>query len=474
MRLTIVIVYLSICMLLGLLARSRTKTSEDYALAGRKMPPWMASLSIAATLVGSGVTVGVGELGYSIGISGILYPTILGICLLISMWIAAARFRKSEKYTIPEMLEDYYGPGARLMVAVIGMIVFIPPTAAQFLVAGLILSALTGISQGVAITIAAFVLITYIMIGGMWALGYTDAFQMAFIYLGLTLLAIFSVIKFGSYGTILAQLPAGHGSWTAIGPVRLTAYLGVLLMFGFISQAWVQKSASVQTPAQAKWSGVIAGLLIFPIGFLAIFAGLVARLALPEINPQMAVPRVMLTVFPPVVGSIFLAAVIAACMSCADSWIHSSATMFVRDIYQRHINPQASDRRVFAYSEGVCLLYGVLAWLLALKAQQEIIMLVLLFIAPGALFIGPLLAAWFSPRKLKKGIGSAIILAVALLGIALSLKRPFLWGVHPAFSTTIIAYLLTGLGLLLPWTSYRFKSPKETRDPLSTATGSSE
>jgi len=410
MTLTIVIVYLSICMLLGLLARFRTKTSEDYALAGRKMPAWMASLSIAATLVGSGVTVGVGELGYSIGISGILYPTILGICLLVSMWVAAARFRKSEKYTIPEMLEDYYGPSARLMVAVIGMIVFIPPTAAQFLVAGLILSALTGISQ----------------------------------------------------------------SWTAIGPVRLTAYLGVLLMFGFISQAWVQKSASVRTPAQAKWSGIIAGLLIFPVGFLAIFAGLVARLALPEINPQMAVPRVMLTIFPPVVGGIFLAAVIAACMSCADSWIHSSATMFVRDIYQRHINPQASDRRVFAYSEGVCLLYGALAWLLALIAQQEIIMLVLIFVAPGALFIGPLLAAWFSPRKLRKGIGSAIILVVALLGIALSLKRPFLWGVHPAFSTTIIAYLLTGLGLLLPWTSYRFQSPKETGDPLSTATGSSE
>jgi SSS family solute:Na+ symporter len=467
MMLTIVIIYLSVCMLLGILARLRTKSSEDFALAGRKMPAWMASLSIAATLVGSGVTVGVGELGYSIGISGVLYPTILGICLLVSMWIAAARFRKSEKYTIPEMLEDYYGPSARLMVAVIGMVIFIPPTAAQFLVAGLILSALTGISQGVAITIAAFVLITYVMIGGMWALGYTDAFQMLFIYLGLILLAIFSVMKFGGYGTILAQLPPGHGSWSAIGTVRLTAYLGVLLMFGFISQAWLQKSASVETPRQAKWSGIIAGLLIFPIGFLAIFAGLIARITLPEINPAMAVPRVMLSIFSPVVGGIFLAAIIAACMSCADSWIHSSATVFVRDIYQRYINPRAADRKVFAYSMIVSLLYGVLAWLLALTVQQEIIMLVLLFVAPGALFIGPLLAAWFSPRKLKKGIGSAIIFVVAILGILLSLKRPFLWGVHPALSTTIIAYVLTGLGLLLPWTSYRFKSHRQVGGSMS-------
>jgi Na+/proline symporter len=354
------------------------------------------------------------------------------------------------------------------MVAIIGIIIFIPPTAAQFLVAGMILSALTGIPQGIAISIAAIVIITYVVIGGMWAIGYTDAFQMIVIYLGLILMAIVSVIKFGGYGTLLAKLPQGHSSLFAIGPIRFTAYLGVLLMFGFISQAWIQKSASVETPAKAKWSGIIAGLLVFPIGFLAVFAGLVARVNLPDINPAMAVPKVMLTVFPPLVGSIFLAAVIAACMSCSDSWIHSSATMFVRDIYQRHINPKASDKRVFGYSMGVCLLYGVLAWLLALMAKQEIIMLVLLFIAPGALFIGPLLVAWFSPRKLTKAAGSVIIGAVAVLGILLSLKRPFLWGVHPALSTTIIAYILTGLGLLLPWTSYKFKRQREIDASRST------
>jgi SSS family solute:Na+ symporter len=241
-------------------------------------------------------------------------------------------------------------------------------------------------------------------------------------------------------------------------------------MFGFISQAWIQKSAAVETPAKAKWSGLLAGLLIFPIGFLAVFAGLIARITLPEINPAMAVPKVMLTIFPPVIGGIFLAAVIAACMSCADSWIHSSATVFVRDIYQRFINPRATDRKVFGYSVLVSLLYGVLAWLLALMARQEIIMLVLLFIAPGALFIGPLLAAWFSPRKLKKGIGTAIILVVAMLGILLSLKRPFLWGVHPAFSTTIIAYVLTALGLLLPWTSYQSQQKRQSGTSRSTVT----
>ncbi len=93
----------------------------------------------------------------------------------------------------------------------------------------MILSALTGISKGLAITIAAFVIIAYVVIGGMWAIGYTDAFQMLFIYLGLLLLAIVSVLQYGGYGILLAQLPPGHSSWSAIGPARLTAYLGVAI-----------------------------------------------------------------------------------------------------------------------------------------------------------------------------------------------------------------------------------------------------
>ena len=65
-----------------------------------------------------------------------------------------------------------------------------------------------------------------------------------------------------------------------------------------------------------------------------------------------------------------------------------------------------------------------------------------------------------------EAVGS--ILVVAMLGILLSLKRPFLWSVHPAFSTTIIAYALTALGLLLPWTSYQSQQPQQTSKSTAT------
>jgi SSS family solute:Na+ symporter len=462
----VVIIYLCFCMGIGIAGRRFTKGVEDFEIAGRRMPWGIASLSLVATLVGSGVTIGVGELAYTVGISGVLYPLFLGFALVISMWIAAGRFRKSRAITLQQVLEKYYGVESRVLVAVIMIIVLIPSVAAQFLAGGAIITAITGLDLSISIVITSLIIITYITIGGMWGVALTDSLQMIIIYIGLTLVAAFTVINYGSWGTLLAELPPSYSDWTAAGPVRISVYVSALLMLCYIQQAWLQRSASVKSPSAATKSGITAGLLIFPIGFLAAFAGLLARIKLPGIDPIIAVPKIILETFSPIVGAFFCAAIIAACMSSTDSWIHSSSTMFVRDIYQRLINPKATDKGMLNLSRVMSLIIGILALILALVSKEEVIMLVVLFIAPGALYIGPLLIAWFSPRKLKRKVGFAIMLVVSILGIILTLLMflhtpPQIFGVHAAFPTIILAYLLTLICVLLPWTSYKEKKNKK-------------
>ena len=462
--LIIIIIYFIVLFALSFYGRLRTKTADDFLIAGRKMPMWIAALSIAATLIGSGVTVGVGELGYTHGVGAILYPTILGITLLLSMWIAAARFRRSLVVTVPEMLERYYGVNSRLWTFIISLFIWIPPIAAQFLVGGSIISVVTGLPLTTSIIIGALIIIAYVILGGIWAVSLTDSFQIVVIFGGLIALAIFSLINFGGYGSLLAQLPPAYANPLNIGAVRFTAYLGSLLMLVFIAQPFLQRAASVTSPRAATKAGLIAGLIVLPVGFLAIFAGLIARIVLPDITPVMAVPQVMLQVFPSWVGALFFAAIIAATMSCADSWIHSVSTMFVKDVYQRFFNPLASDRQIYVLSMIFCLVLGGLGLALALTIQQEVIALVLLFIAPAALYVGPLLVAWFSPRKLKKRAGFAIMVVIGIAGIALSIplviNRPPVFGVHPALTTTIMAYIITVVFLILPWTSTKFVGPE--------------
>ncbi|MDF2957950.1 MAG: Na+/proline symporter [Candidatus Alkanophagales archaeon MCA70_species_1] len=455
--LPIVAAYLGVCMLIGLYGRKLTKSAEDFDVGGRRLPWWVASFSIAATLVGSGVTIGVGELGYKVGISGMLYPLILGVALILSMWLAAARFRRSNAITLQEVLERDYGVEARVLVAVIMILSLIPAVAA--LAAGAILSAMTGLNIGISIVIAAAIVTLYIFIGGMWAVALTDTLQMIIIYVGLALLSGLVVTEYGGFSSLLSQLPPSYSDWTAAGPVRISSYVAALLMFIYVSQPWLQRCAAVRTPEEATRAGVVAGLLIFPIGFFAVSAGLLARVLLPNTDPLLAVPQVILTVFHPAVGALFCAAIIAACMSSTDSWIHSCTTMLVRDFYQRLINPEASDRRILNISRLVTLVIGLLSLLLALAIKEEVIMLVLLFLAPCALYIGPLFVSWFSRRRrLKRRAGFTIMLVVSILGIVLTLLMlrstpPQIFGVHAALPTVLAAYALTLLFLYLPWTS---------------------
>lgn len=62
--------YLGVCVLIGLYRKKLTESAEDFDVGGRRLPWWVASFSITATLAGSGVTIGVGKLGYKVGISG--------------------------------------------------------------------------------------------------------------------------------------------------------------------------------------------------------------------------------------------------------------------------------------------------------------------------------------------------------------------------------------------------------------------
>ena len=448
----IVGIYLFLCLGIGLYAKRRTRTAKDFLIASRRLPIWIASLTLAATLIGSGVTIGVGELGYEAGVSAMLYPTILGVSLLISMLIASAKFRREGYYTVPEALEKHYGLGARVWVCGAGLIALIPAVAAQFLAAGAILTALTGISLHLMVIVGGIVILAYVVLGGMWAISWTDALQMIIIYIGLTSMAIFSIVHFGTMGTLTAGLPPIYSSWTGVGSIYLSAWIACLLMLVYISQPWLQRSASITSPKNARKAGVIAALLVLPIGFLAVYAGLVARITMPGIDPMLAVPSILLTYFPAFIGGFFCAAIIAACMSCADSWIHSAATIFTIDVYKRLINPKASERRMFFYSRIICLAIGLGGLSSALLFEGGIIFLVLLGVMMGScLYIGPLLVAWFSPLKLKKNAGLAIIIIVTIVGIVWFLSYPWPFGIHPALPATLIGYGLTGLFLLFPF-----------------------
>ncbi len=451
---TVVFGYMLLVFGLAYYGFKRTKTLDDHLVAGRSLPWWLASATLAATVIGTGVTIGVGEVAYKVGLSAILYPVTLAVTLFLSMRIAAARFRRSESYTISELMSQHYGPLARYIVSFSHVVMWIGPTAAQFLVAGILLNSLTGLPLTTSIVLGAFLIILYVSLGGMWAISLTDMAQLILIYIGLASLAILSIARYGNMFSIASSLGPNYTSPTGAGVMPLTAWLGALVALVFITQPWLQKCASVKTPGDAKKAGAIAALLVLPIGFLSVYAGLVARLTLPGIDPRAAIPQVIISNFNPIIAGLFFAAVIAAAMSSSDSWLHASATILLKDIILHGKKTEGEERKIGFYNIFSIWALGAVALVLSLLWKGQIIMLVLFTGMWGSpIYIGPLVAVWFAPRRLAKKAGLGIMLFLLVLGPALTTQPGYVFGVHPLLSVSVIAWILTIVGLMIPWTS---------------------
>ncbi len=61
----------------------RNTTEEDYYVGGRRVPPFAVGLSVVATDVGGGFSIGLGGVGFLMGLSGswLLFTGLLGAWL---------------------------------------------------------------------------------------------------------------------------------------------------------------------------------------------------------------------------------------------------------------------------------------------------------------------------------------------------------------------------------------------------------
>ena len=180
----IFILYMVFLIGVGYKTMEFNKSQEDYLLAGRKLGPWVTAFSERASgesawlllaLPGAAISVGLGEAWTVIGITA-------GI--IASWYLIAERLRKeTEKYdalTIPEYLHRKYQDNSnviRLFSTVIIAFFCTFYVSAQFHASGKVINSLFGLSPVNGITIGAAVIISYTLMGGFFAVAWTDLLQ---------------------------------------------------------------------------------------------------------------------------------------------------------------------------------------------------------------------------------------------------------------------------------------------------------
>ena len=224
---------------------------------------------------------------------------------------------------------------------------------------------------------------SYTIWGGLKAVIWTDVIQSVLLLGAGILLAVLTFGQIGGWDSMMAldrqgagkmhlYLPASHPElpWTGV----LTGLMALHCFYWGTNQFIVQRALSARSDLEARWGIIAAGFLKLLIPFFAIGTGVAAfylfQTRLPDrtIAPDTAFTELVKLVIPLGTGvvGLIMAGVIGAILSSIDSMMNSAATLVAVDVYKRHLNPEAGERRMILVGRLCILFFVVLAALLAI------------------------------------------------------------------------------------------------------------
>jgi SSS family solute:Na+ symporter len=420
--------YMAGVMAMGVVFYLRNKDSDDYYVGGRQMGAGHIGLSIVATDVGGGFSIGLGGLGFVMGLSGswLLFTGLIGAWLATVLIIPRVKAldRAHGLLSYPDVLRHRYGEKVAMIAALVSGLGYLGFTAGQVLAGAKLASAtiITTAPLGIdplqfSLLVIAVVTIAYTVLGGLKAVIYTDTIQWAVLLIGLIVVAI-PVALWGELGGIAElrrKLPAEHFTLTNVEPVQLINWAVTIIPIWIIGMTLYQRLFACRDEATAKRAWYLAGLLEWPVmAFMGVFLGMCARVMFPDVEPEMGLPLLIAEALPVGVAGLLAAAYFSAIMSTADSCLMASSGNLVGDLLQRRWGRQWSDQRALRTSQIVTFLVGAVALLLASQYTQvlDIILKTYSFMVSGLL--APTLGALFWRRASALGAGVAIAIGGGL------------------------------------------------------------
>ena len=402
---SIFLIYMMAVLGVGFHFFRKNTTRADYYVGNRSISAGHIGLSIVATDVGGGFSIGLGGLGYIMGLSGswLLFTGLVGA------WMAAVlvvpKIKKLDEQfgmlTFPDFLRHKYGERIALPAAIISAIGYIGFTGGQVL-AGAKLAAgtiFTNPPLGMeALQFSLFVMtgiiLLYTAMGGIKAVIYTDTIQWIILLSGLFFLGLpFAFLRIGGRDAI-SQLPAEFFTLSNIKPAQFINWFVTIVPIWFIAMTLYQRIYASKSIKEAKRAWFMAGLFEYPvIAFIGVMLGMMARVQFPHVEPEMGLPMLIKTALPIGVTGVVIASYFSAIMSTADSCLIAASGNIVNDILERYWSKGWSHKKLIILSQLVTLLIGALTLAIASSFQTvlEIILHAYSFMVAG-LFVPTLIA----------------------------------------------------------------------------------
>ena len=410
------ILILSIGLYVSRQKEGKSKSAEDYFLAGKSLPWWAIGASLIAANISAEQFIGMSGSGFALGLAIASYEWMAAITLLVVGKFFLPIFIEKGLYTIPEFIEKRYSSNLKTILAVfwIALFVFVNLTTVLFL-GGKALDTIIGSGDGsillTSIIGLALFAAAYSLWGGLAAVAWTDVIQVVLLIFGGLLMTYFALSNVTDTGNFIDGLkyiydkaperfsmilskgeiitPNGRDAWWDLPGLAVLIggmWVANLYYWGF-NQYIIQRTLAAKSLEEGQKGIVFAAFLKLIIPLIVVLPGIIAYVM--NLDPETgqlnmallsnegflgtagniandnAAPWLIKNFIPVGLKGLILAALAAAIVSSLASMINSTSTIFTMDIYKSTINKKANDKQMVKVGRLTGLVALIVAMILA-------------------------------------------------------------------------------------------------------------
>ena len=342
--LVVIILFFLSMIIVGVWSYFRSKNSEDYFVAGGKLPWWLAGISHHVSGHSGAVFVAYAAVAYTYGFTMYMWWAFpVGIVIIASAKIFPVywvRLRKNFQIQSPlEYLSVRYNVLTQQIVAWTGVLLKIFDVGAKWAAIGILLHVVAGIPMTTGILVSGVVTLVYVTFGGLWGVIVTDLIQFIVQVLGGIVMFVLVVKRLGGLNSITQiwdRLPPSHSN--LFNDPYTAGFVGIMFFLYFLSYnggSWSLATRYISSPNEkeaskaARLSGIL--YLIWPL--ILFFPMWAAPLILPGLaNPAESYGWLMVKILPQGMIGLVIASLFAATMGMTASDVNTIAAVITRDI----------------------------------------------------------------------------------------------------------------------------------------------
>src|SRR5438093_3243755 len=443
-------------MTVGVVVGRRVRGASDFFVAGRQLGPGLIFSTMLAANIGAGSTVNATALGYSSGVAAWWWvgSAALGSAVL-PFWIGPAIRREAaarDLRTVGDYLEQRYNATVRALIAALLWVGSLFILAGQLFAMGVILETVAGLPSWMGCAVGGAVITVYFSAGGLLTSAWVNVIQLTVKLAGFAVAVAAVLSRIGgldALASVRAGDPAYWDFWRP-GPPGVM-HLALLTPAFIVSPGLLQKIFGARDDRAVRIGVGLNALGLLLYAAVPVMLGIAARLLFPDLAlADLALPTVLMSAVPPLVGAIGLAAVFSAEVSAADAVLFMLTTSLSQDLYKRFVNPSASDALILRVTRATALVSGVVGVTLAVLLGSVLNALTIFYSLLSVSLFVPIVGGLYVRRTttgaalaaIATGVGVMLIVHLATGGRGWSVVTPPFGGLVAAIAAWAIALIV--------------------------------